>query len=104
MKKFFNNNIYYSTNLELEKNDVEIKHIDYSKKVFIALNKSKNDKLMTSISISCSDEDLKKIAKDIKTKCSSGGTIKDGSILIQGDFREKIYNIIKNMGFNNIKK
>lgn len=105
MKKKFINDIYYSTDLKLEKIEDDIKQIDYSKKVFIALNKSKNNKLITSISnIDCSDDNLKQIAKDIKTKCGVGGSVKDGEILIQGDFRERIYNIIKDMGFDNIKK
>ena len=33
---------------------------------------------------------LKKLAKEIKSKCSSGGTIKEGVIEIQGDHRNKI--------------
>lgn len=46
-----------------------------------------------------SDEDFKVLAKEIKTKLSVGGTFKDGAIIIQGDYRDKIMNILKDKGF-----
>jgi translation initiation factor 1 len=46
-----------------------------------------------------SDEDFKILAKDIKTKLSVGGTFKDGAIIIQGDYRDKIMKILQDKGF-----
>ncbi len=46
-----------------------------------------------------SDEDFKVLAKEIKTKLSVGGTFKDDSIIIQGDYRDKIMAILKEKGF-----
>jgi translation initiation factor 1 len=46
-----------------------------------------------------SDEDFKLLAKELKTKLSVGGTFKDDSIIIQGDYRDKIMEILKNKGF-----
>jgi hypothetical protein len=43
-KKKFENGFYYSTDLKHEKKASEKKAIDFSQKVFIALNKSKNNK------------------------------------------------------------
>jgi len=102
-KKFID--VYYSTDSKLEKLDKEVKEIDYSQKVFISLNRAKNSKYVTLISnINTSKDELIKISKILKVKCGTGGTVKDEEILIQGDFVEKIYNIIKDMGFSNIKK
>jgi len=46
-----------------------------------------------------SEEDLKKISKKIKTTLGIGGSEKDETIIIQGDNRDKIMNILKEMGY-----
>ena len=46
-----------------------------------------------------SDEDFKIVARELKTKLSVGGTFKDGAIIIQGDYRDKIMNLLKDKGF-----
>ncbi|WP_299362069.1 translation initiation factor [Winogradskyella sp.] len=44
--------------------------------------------------------DFKKLAKELKTKLSVGGSFKDDKIIIQGDYRDKIMTILKEKGFN----
>lgn len=44
-------------------------------------------------------EDFKILAKEIKTTLSVGGSYKDESIIIQGDYRDKIMTILKEKGF-----
>ena len=46
------------------------------------------------------DKDFKLLAKALKTKLSVGGTIKNEAIIIQGDYRDKIMEILKEKGFN----
>lgn len=45
------------------------------------------------------DSDFKKLAKEIKTKLSVGGSFKNGTIIIQGDYRGKIMEMLKAKGF-----
>lgn len=43
-------------------------------------------------------EDLHELAKKLKSLCASGGTVKNGAIILQGDHRMKVKEILVSMG------
>lgn len=49
------------------------------------------------------ENELKSLAKTLKSRCAAGGSQRSNEILIQGDFRIKIHDILAEMGYK-VKK
>lgn len=64
-------------------------------------NKGRAGKTATIISgFLGTEDDLKQLGKLIKTKCGVGGSVKDNEIIIQGNYRDKVIEILKKEGYN----
>ena len=98
-------NIVYSTNpdynYEYDDESVEETLAPNKQKLRVLLDKKqRKGKVVTLIEgfVGTSD-DLKELGKLLKNKCGGGGSAKDGEILIQGDHRDKIMDLLKAEGY-----
>jgi len=63
-------------------------------------SKRRGGKAVTLVkNLTLSPADMKALAKKLKAVCSSGGTVKDDVIEIQGEHREKIATALEKMGY-----
>ncbi|MFM7667677.1 MAG: translation initiation factor [Bacteroidota bacterium] len=98
-------NVVYSTNpnfqYEVESNE-EIETLEPKfQKLYVSLDKKQRaGKEVTLIEgFIGSENDLKELGKTLKSKCGVGGTVKDGEIVIQGNFRDKIIELLQKEGY-----
>jgi translation initiation factor 1 len=95
----------YSTNpdynYEENEGDEKITLPSQQQKLYVSLDKKNRKGKAVSLieGFIGKEEDLKNLGKMIKSKCGVGGSVKDGEILIQGDFRKKITEILQNEGY-----
>ena len=68
--------------------------------IMIFTEKRRYGKLVTIVEgINPADINLDDLAKELKTKCASGGTVKQGKIELQGDHKRTVGEVLKKMGF-----
>ncbi len=73
---------------------------EQSQLIRIRLEKRKWGREVTIIEgIQLSDKELKKLASQLKSKLATGGTVKNGRIELQGDHRERVKEILEEMGY-----
>lgn len=102
-------NIVYSTNLDFKYETDEEENTETldKKQQKLRVNiekKGRGGKTVTLITgFVGNDNDLKELGKLLKTKCGVGGSAKDGEIIIQGEFKQRIIDILKAEGYTQTK-
>ena len=98
-------NVVYSTNPDFQYSTDEMEENEtlpkQQQKLRVSIEKKhRGGKTVTIVRnfIGTSD-DMKELGKLLKTKCGVGGSTKEGEILIQGDFKEKVIEILKKEGY-----
>jgi translation initiation factor 1 len=103
------NGIVYSTNPDFVYDDDTVQEPETlppgQQDLRISLDKkSRAGKQVTLITgFTGREDDLKALGHMLKIKCSTGGTVKNGEIIIQGDFRERVIKLLQDIGYR-IKK
>lgn len=97
-------NVVYSTNpnfnYESEDNDSQETLAPQQQNLKLFLDRIGGGKMLSRISgFVGTEEDLNDLAKLLKQKCGVGGNAKNGEILIQGDNRDKLLDLLLKMGY-----
>lgn len=102
-------NVVYSTNpdysYEMEDDEEQVTMEPSRQKLSVQLDrKNRGGKVVTLVTgFVGTDNDLKELGKLLKSKCGVGGSAKDGEIIVQGDFKQKVLELLKKEGYTQTK-
>ena len=110
IKLSFAGGMVYSTDPnfkpEQEESEVQATLLPAQQKIKIRLDKKhRAGKAVTLVEgFIGTDADKDELGKKLKTFCGTGGSVKDGEIIVQGDNRDKILQWLQKSGFSSAKK
>lgn len=97
--------IVYSTNPDYhyQKEDEETEATQPKEKQLLRISLDKRNRKGKAVTLVTgfrgSDEDLQELGKLLKMRCGVGGSAKEGEIIVQGDHRTKVLDILQNEGY-----
>ena len=103
-----NNGTVYSTNPDFvfdygEEEAVTLEPTKQNLRVMLDKKQRAGKKVTLITGFKGSDFDLAVLGKELKSACGVGGSVKDGEILLQGDFREKVLALLLQKGYTKTK-
>lgn len=99
----------YSTNPDFQYQTEELPQTDTlppaRQKLRVQLDrKNRGGKTVTLVTgFVGSDDDLKELGRLLKSKCGVGGAAKDGEVMVQGDFKQKVIDLLLKEGYSQTK-
>ncbi|MCF0175518.1 MAG: translation initiation factor [Bacteroidales bacterium] len=77
-----------------------------SQKLIVGIDRrNRGGKIVTLVSgFVGKEEDLKELGRTLKVRCGVGGSAKDGEITVQGDLRDKVTDILHELGYTKAKR
>ena len=102
------NGIVYSTNPDYafdygEEETITLEPTKQNLRVMLDKKQRAGKKVTLITGFQGSDYDLAALGKELKSACGVGGSVKDGEILLQGDFREKALALLQEKGYTKTK-
>ena len=102
--KKYGKGVIYSTNPDFDyeyKNEEQETLVNNKQQLRVCIDKHRAGKVAVVIKdFIGKTEDLKTLGKILKSKCGVGGSAKNGEIIIQGNVRDKVMEILKKEGYN----
>lgn len=97
----FSTNPDFSFNKEEDNNETLTTPPPGKQKLIVSIDRrNRGGKQVTLITgFKGREEDIETLGKILKNKCGSGGSVKDGEIIIQGDFRERVVSMLISLGY-----
>ena len=98
--------VVYSTNPDFEYSEEgseEVQTLEPARQRLVVSidRRNRSGKQVTLVSgFTGTQEDLSALGRTLKVKCGVGGSAKDGQITIQGDFRDRVTALLKELGYN----
>lgn len=110
-KKNTQGGMVFSTNPDFDPNDFieeeEVESLAPGKQNLRVMldRKQRKGKVVTLVTgFQGPEDDLQELGKKLKSACGTGGSVKNGEIIIQGDFCNRIIEHLQNNGFSKTKK
>jgi translation initiation factor 1 len=103
-----NNGVIYSTNPDFvfdygEEEAVTLEPAKQNLRIMLDKKQRGGKKVTLVTGFQGSEYDLAVLGKELKSACGVGGSVKDGEILLQGDFREKVLALLLQRGYSKTK-
>lgn len=101
--------VLYSTNPDFQYETNEVPEVETlpkaQQRLRVSLDKrNRGGKMVTLVTgFQGTADDLSALGKMLKVKCGVGGSVKEGEIIIQGDWREKVSEILRKEGYTQVK-
>ncbi|MBR7156928.1 MAG: translation initiation factor [Bacteroidales bacterium] len=97
----FSTNPDFNYSTDEQEEEIELLPPGKQKLIVTIDRKKRAGKQVTLVSGFIGPQDaLEELCKKLKTKCGTGGSAKEGEILIQGDMRDKVVDFLVNAGYN----
>ncbi len=100
----YSSNPDFNYKYEAEEEEADIPPGDQTLRIFLDRKKRKGKEVTLITGFRGTPDELKELGSFLKSKCGVGGSAKDGEIIIQGNKRDKVLELLLDKGYSKSKK